>query len=76
MENVLAAHPPVASCAVVGRANDRFGERVHVVVVLAPGTQLSMEELVEHCRGKLAGYKSPRALEIRDALPLSGAEKY
>ena len=75
VENVIAKHPSVATCAVVGLADDKFGERVHAVVVLAPAATLTLEELQEHARAELAGYKLPRSLEFRTEMPMSGAGK-
>jgi acyl-CoA synthetase (AMP-forming)/AMP-acid ligase II len=75
VENALARHPAVASCAVIGVPDDQWGERVHAVVVLQENSQVDEEELREHCRDQIAGYKLPRSVEFTDALPLSGAGK-
>jgi acyl-CoA synthetase (AMP-forming)/AMP-acid ligase II len=60
---------------VIGVPDERWGERVHAVVVLRPGAVLAADELQAHCRTLIAGYKSPRSVEFRDALPLSAAGK-
>lgn len=73
VENTLAKHPAVASCAVIGVPDDRWGERVHAVVVLA-GT-VTEDELQEFCRSHIAGYKIPRSVEFVETLPMSGAGK-
>ncbi|GAA1835441.1 long-chain fatty acid--CoA ligase [Pseudonocardia ailaonensis] len=75
VENALAAHPAVASCAVIGVPDDEWGERVHAVVVLRPGQTLTAEELREHAKTLIAGYKAPRSAEFVDALPVSAAGK-
>lgn len=75
VENVIAKHPSVASCAVIGVPDDKWDESVHAVVVLAPGASLSIEQLRAHRRAELAGYKCPTTLALVDALPLSGAGK-
>ena len=75
VENVVAEHPAVASCAVIGVPDEEWGERVHAVVVLVPGAELTRDELRAHCRAEIAAYKCPRTLEIVPALPLSGAGK-
>jgi acyl-CoA synthetase (AMP-forming)/AMP-acid ligase II len=75
VENVVARHPAVAAVAVIGVADDTWGERVHAVVTLAPGTALDLAELREFCKRKIAGYKAPRSLEIVTALPMSAAGK-
>ena len=48
---------------------------MHAVVVVKPGAAVSGEELVAHCKTLIAGYKCPRSVETREALPLSGAGK-
>ncbi|HEY0452550.1 long-chain-fatty-acid--CoA ligase [Actinophytocola sp.] len=80
VENVLSRHPAVATCAVIGVPDERWGERVHAVVVLADGASVTGasvtgDELRAFCREHIAGYKAPRSVEFVDALPMSGAGK-
>lgn len=75
VESALASHPAVAVCAVIGLPDERWGERVHAIVVLTPEATVTGDELREHCRGQLAGYKIPRSVEFVDALPVSSAGK-
>jgi long-chain acyl-CoA synthetase len=76
VENALSAHPHVVECAVIGVPDDKWGERVHAVVRLRGGTSVSEEDIIDHCRTLIAGYKSPRSVEFRnEPLPLSGAGK-
>ena len=75
VENTLGTHPAVAACAVIGVADERWGERVHAVVVLRDGAVVTPDELREHAKGFLAGYKCPRSFDFVDALPLSAAGK-
>lgn len=79
VEDVLCAHPDVAAVAVVGEPDDRWGERVCAVVVWrdgAPGTDDERAaELVEWSRGRLAGFKRPRAVRSVDALPVNPSGK-
>ncbi|MFJ4291841.1 long-chain-fatty-acid--CoA ligase [Cupriavidus sp. NPDC089707] len=75
VENALAQHPAVAACAVIGIPSAEWGETVHAVVVCKPGTSVSAEALIAHCKTLIAGYKCPRSVHFRDALPLSGAGK-
>jgi long-chain acyl-CoA synthetase len=76
VENAISRHPVVDECTVIGVPDDRWGERVHAVVVLSPGQRLSLEELRAYCRESIAGYKCPQSMEVRSApLPRSAAGK-
>jgi long-chain acyl-CoA synthetase len=75
VEGALYAHPAVLEAAVIGVPDETWGERVHAVVVLKPGQDVSTDELIGHCRERIAGYKTPRSLEFAEALPKSGAGK-
>ena len=61
--------------AVIGLADERWGEKPVAVVVLAPGAELDLAALEAHCRAHLAGFKVPKALYIRDALPRNPSGK-
>ena len=75
VENVLSRHPAVSVCAVIGIPSAQWGESVHAVVVLKPEMQGSEEALRAHCRSLIAGYKCPKTIEFRSAMPLSAAGK-
>jgi acyl-CoA synthetase (AMP-forming)/AMP-acid ligase II len=75
VESVLAQHPAVATCAVIGVPDDTWGERVHAVVVPAAGAAVTLEELRTFCTDRIAGYKVPRSMDVVDALPLSPVGK-
>jgi long-chain acyl-CoA synthetase len=75
VEAALSSQPAVAACAVIGVPNATWGEAVHAVVVLRPGASVTEEALRTHCRSRLAGYKCPKTIEFRQALPLSPAGK-
>ncbi len=62
VEGVLKAHPAVYDCVVVGVPHERWGEQVTVVVQPVDGARVELDELVEHAREYLAGYKLPREL--------------
>jgi len=68
-EDVLYEHPAVMECAVVSAPDTKWGERVQAAVVLKEGQKATSEELIEHCRKRLAGYKCPKAIEFWEALP-------
>ena len=75
VENAITELPAVSMVAVIGVPDERWGERVHAVVVLRAGHSLSAEDLVAHCRAQIAGYKCPRSVEFRTELPLPAAGK-
>ena len=76
VEQAVAAHPAVAQVAVIGVPDDVWGEAVHAIVVLHPGQTVTQEELVEHTKGLIGGYKVPKDITFRtEPLPLSGAMK-
>jgi long-chain acyl-CoA synthetase len=76
VENVVALCPAVAQCAVIGIPSERWGEAVHAVIVPKPGVTVDADELIAFCHERIAGYKCPRSVEVRDApMPMSGAGK-
>jgi long-chain acyl-CoA synthetase len=76
VENALMTHPALLELAVFGVPHDRWGEAVHAEVVLKPGASATEQELIDHCRASIGGFKVPRHIVIRDeALPKSGAGK-
>ncbi len=76
VENVIAAHPDVAECAVFAIPDERWGEAVHAVVVPRAGTALQAADVQAHCRARIASYKCPRSVEMRtEPLPLSAVNK-
>jgi long-chain acyl-CoA synthetase len=76
VENALASHPSVAQVAVIGIPSEKWGEAVHAIVVLQPGTTATEDELQDWARDRIAGYKLPKSIEFRETpLPLSGALK-
>ena len=75
VERVLAGHPAVAACAVIGCPDREWGERVTGVVVLNQGEAVTGEELIRFCREELAPYKSPKAIVFRESLPRNAMGK-
>jgi acyl-CoA synthetase (AMP-forming)/AMP-acid ligase II len=74
VEDVLISHPAVREAAVIGIPDERWGELVTALVV-TDGTPVSVEEIVTHCRGHLAGYKCPKRVEFLDELPRTATGK-
>ncbi len=75
VEAALYQHPAVHECAVIGVPDERYGEALLAAVVAAPGAALGEAELIEHCRGRIGGYKIPRRFVFLDALPKSAMGK-
>ncbi len=76
VENALSRHPSVATSAVIGVPDDKWGEAVHAIVILKPGAEASEQALKDHCHTLIAGYKCPRSISFRsEPFPLSGANK-
>jgi len=76
VEGAVYQHPAVQECAVIGIPSEQWGEAVLAIVVLKPGTKVTSEEIIAHCRVLIASYKVPRSVEIRlEPLPVSGAGK-
>jgi acyl-CoA synthetase (AMP-forming)/AMP-acid ligase II len=74
VETVLMGHPAVKECAVVGKPDERWGERVVAVLVKqagAPDDATVVREVVALCRDRLAGYKVPKQFAFLAALPRS-----
>lgn len=75
VEQAVAKHPAVAACAVIGVPDADWGERVHAVVVLKAGAEATADDLRNHCKTLIGGYKCPRSVDFVPALPVSGAGK-
>jgi acyl-CoA synthetase (AMP-forming)/AMP-acid ligase II len=74
-EDALFSHPAVAEVAVIGVPDEKWGELILALVVLAPGQTATEDELRDHCRTKLAGYKVPKRIEFRDELARTATGK-
>jgi len=76
VENVLCDHAAVHQCAVIGIPHAVWGEAVHAVISLKPGTTVTEAELISFCRQHLAHYKCPVSASIQsEPLPLSAVNK-
>jgi acyl-CoA synthetase (AMP-forming)/AMP-acid ligase II len=75
VETALMSHPAVADTGVFGIPDQEWGEIVGAAVVLRPSEKATAEELIEHCRQRIASYKKPSRIFFVDALPRNAAGK-
>jgi fatty-acyl-CoA synthase len=75
VEDCLYQHPAVAEVAVIGIPDAKWGETVKALVVLRSGSGATEAELIEHCRSRLAHFKCPTSVEMRDSLPRTATGK-
>ncbi len=75
VEAALLAHPAVAEAAVVGAPHATLGEEVVAFVTLRPDTAAAPDDLIAHCRERLAAFKYPRRVIIVPELPKSATGK-
>jgi acyl-CoA synthetase (AMP-forming)/AMP-acid ligase II len=75
IERVLYAHPGVLETAVIGVPDDKWGEVPKALITLKVGHTITEEEIFDHCRKHLAGFKVPRSVEIVESLPKGGTGK-
>src|SRR5207253_3171066 len=75
VEDCLYQHPAVAETAVIGVPDEKWGETIKALVVLRPGTQASAADLIAFCRSRMAHYKCPTSVELRDALARTATGK-
>ena len=75
VEDALCSHPGVVEAAVIGVPDEKWGETVKALVVLTSGSGVSEADLIEHCRGRLAHFKCPTSIEVRDELARTATGK-
>jgi len=75
VEDVLFSHPAVSEVAVIGVPDEKWGETIKALVVLAPDTDVTEAELIAWCKEKAAGYKAPTSIEFRAELARTATGK-
>ncbi|HEX8089455.1 MAG TPA: fatty acid--CoA ligase [Blastocatellia bacterium] len=75
IEKAIYSHPAVFECAVIAIPDDRWGEVPKALVVIKPGQAAGEQDLIDHCRTKLPGFKVPKSIEFFDSLPKGGTGK-
>ncbi len=64
VESLLGAHPQVKDVAVIGVADEKWGERVHAVIIAREGEAPDEAEILDWCKDRIAGYKRPRSISF------------
>jgi fatty-acyl-CoA synthase len=75
VEDCLFSHPAVAEVAVIGVPSEKWGETIKALVVLAEGQSATEAEFIAHCKSRLAGYKAPTSVELRETIPRTATGK-
>ena len=75
VERVIYTLDGVSEAAVIGIADEQWGERPEAFIVLHPGHSLDLEQLQNHCREHLAGFKVPKGLHLMEDLPRNATGK-
>ena len=75
VEEVIIEHPAVADVVVIGVPDEDWGHIVRAVVIKKPGKDVSAQEIMDFCKGKIAGYKKPRSVKFADEFPISPVGK-
>ena len=75
VEDCLFSHEDVTEVAVIGVPHEKWGETVKALVVLAPNATATEQDLIDHCRERIAHYKCPTSVEMRDELARTATGK-
>jgi fatty-acyl-CoA synthase len=75
VEDAIFQHPAVAECAVIGVPDEKWGETPLALVVLKPGASATEDDIIDFVRGRLAHFKCPRRVELRDSLARTATGK-
>jgi len=75
IETVMINHPDIEEVAVIGVPDDKWGESVKAVIRLKKGATATEKDIIEWCRGKMAGYRVPRSVDFVSDYPRTAAGK-
>ena len=75
VEDLLYSHPSILEAAVIGIPDPVWGEIVTAVVVLKKGFDVSREDIIQYCKGRLSSFKVPKDVIFRSDLPKTGSGK-
>ncbi len=75
IERVICQHPDVLECAVIAVPDDKWGEVPKAIITLREGSSPTEEDILDHCRQHLGGFKVPKSVEFRESLPKGGTGK-
>ena len=64
VEELLCSHPDVFEAAVIGILDEKWGEAVMAFVVLKENSKATEKDIIDHCRGQIAGFKRPKSVEF------------
>lgn len=77
VESALSKHPAIHEVVVIGIPSESWGESVHAIVRLRDSATVTEQEVIDHCRRYIAGFKCPRSVEFRaEPFPMTGAGKF
>ncbi|GAA5119474.1 AMP-binding protein [Haloechinothrix salitolerans] len=75
VEDCIFSHSAVAQVAVIGVPDEKWGETIKALVVRADGTDVTENQIITHCKQRLAGYKAPTSVEFRESIPQTATGK-
>jgi fatty-acyl-CoA synthase len=75
VEDCIYSLEGVAECAVIGVPDEKWGETIKAVVVVAAGASLDEATVIAHCKKKMAGYKAPTSVDVVEVIPRTATGK-
>jgi acyl-CoA synthetase (AMP-forming)/AMP-acid ligase II len=79
VEEIITQHPKVSEACVIGVPDEEWGNSVRAVIIpkpgIKPGLDITEEEIIEFCRGRIASYKKPKSVIFAESLPVSPVGK-